>query len=181
MPSKMSTTERNNNIEGIQNEILSMRLSRLIVFCDIIDRYLRLRLKEDNDWLRVHTILFLTTREEDLTPSQLAKLLLRSKNSITKLLNSLESTGLIKRIHSSKDHRKVVLKATPKGLEFTRTHLNKLSPLEEELRDCLDGDELSELVHLARKLRLQLIEKLTGIKSYPDIHTFLEGHNHTKL
>jgi DNA-binding MarR family transcriptional regulator len=168
MSSKMSRVERINNIEGIRHEILNMQLSRLIVFCDVIDRYQRLRLKENYSWLRVDTILFLITRGGNLTPSQLAKLMLRSRNSITKLINGLESDGLIKRVHSDKDHRIVNIEVTSKGLEFTMTNLKKLSSLEEELRDCLDGDELSVLVGLTRKLRLKLIENLTGLKSEPD-------------
>jgi MarR family transcriptional regulator, negative regulator of the multidrug operon emrRAB len=168
MSSKMSRVERINNIEEIRHEILNMQLSRLIVFGDFIDRYLHLRLKENYSWLRVDTILSLITRGENLTPSQLAKLMLRSRNSITKLINGLQSDGLIKRVHSDKDHRIVNIEVTSKGLEFTMTNLKKLSSLEEELRDCLDGDELSVLVGLTRKLRLKLIENLTGLKSEPD-------------
>jgi MarR family transcriptional regulator, negative regulator of the multidrug operon emrRAB len=164
----MSRVERINNIEGIRQEILNMQLSRLIVFGDVIDRYQRLRLKENYSWLRVDTILFLITRGGNLTPSQLAKLMLRSRNSITKLINGLERDGLIKRVHSDKDRRIVNIEVTSKGLEFTMTNLKQLSSLEEELRDCLEGDELSVLVGLTRKLRLKLIENLTGLKSEPD-------------
>ena len=165
MSANTSRIERINNIEEIRHEILNMQMSRLIVFSDVIDRYLHIRLKNNYSWLRVDTILFLITRGGKLTPSQLAKLMLRSRNSITRLINDLESDGFVKRVHSNTDHRTVIIEVTSKGLEFTMTNLKKLSSLEEELRACLDGDELSVLVGLTRKLRLKLIENLTGLIS----------------
>jgi DNA-binding MarR family transcriptional regulator len=165
MHSKISTIERTNNIEEIRHEILNMQLSRLIVFSDFINRYLHLRLKEYKNWLSVDTVLFLITREQEITPSQLAKLMLRSKNSMTKIIDSLEKDRLVKRVHSKKDRRSIFIEVTSDGLEFTMNHLKKLNSLEKEIKTCLDGDELPELVGLTRKLRLNLIEKITGLKS----------------
>jgi DNA-binding MarR family transcriptional regulator len=165
MSVNMSRIDRINNIEEIRNEILNMQLSRLIVFSDVIDRYLHLKLKNSYSWLKVDTILFLITRGGKLKPSQLANLMLRSRNSITRLINDLERDGFVKRVHSNKDHRTVLIEVTSEGLEFTMTNLKKLSSLEQELRACLDGDELSVLVGLTRKLRLELIKNLTGLIS----------------
>jgi DNA-binding MarR family transcriptional regulator len=165
MSAKLSTVERVNNIEEIRRDILSMQLSRLIVFSDVIDRYLHLKLKNNYSWLKVDTILFLITRGGKLKPSQLAKLMLRSRNSITRLINDLERDGLVKRAHSNKDQRTVIIEVTDRGLEFTMTNLKKLKPLEEELKAYLDGDDLSVLVGLTRKLRLELIKNLTGLIS----------------
>jgi MarR family transcriptional regulator, negative regulator of the multidrug operon emrRAB len=118
MSSKILKTEGINNTEEIQGEVLNRQISRIIVFCDVIDRYLRLRLKNNYSWLRVNTILFLRARGGHLTPSQLAKLMLRSRNSITKLINGLERDGLIKRVHADNDRRTVIIEVTSKGLKF---------------------------------------------------------------
>jgi DNA-binding MarR family transcriptional regulator len=151
--------------EETRELILDMDLARLIGFLDVMDRFLRLRLKDYDKWLRVTTIRFVITRGGALTVGQLAKIMLRSPNSLSNLIKSLEKEGLIQRTYSKKDHRKVIVKVTTKGLKFAMNRLNRLSPLQEELRACLDDGELSMLVGLSRKLRLQLIENLTGLKS----------------
>lgn len=155
----------NKKFETIKQEILDMHLSRLLVFADVINRYLHIRLKDSRELLRVNAVLFLITRNGRLSPSQLAKLMLRSRNSITKLVEGLEKDGLVTRSHSKKDRRTVYIEVTSEGMDYTIIHLKKLVALEEEVRSCLDGYELQTLVRLSRKFRLNLIEKLTGIKS----------------
>jgi DNA-binding MarR family transcriptional regulator len=171
---KEMPVKNTNVIRETSEEILYMDLARLIGFFDVMDRYLRLRLKDYDSWLRVTTIRFVITRGGELTPSQLAKIMLRSKNSISHLINGLENDGLIERVHSKKDHRMVIIKVTPKGLKFAIDRLNRLSPLQGELRDCLDDGELSTLVGLTRKLRLKLIENMTGLKSKIDMTTLVK-------
>jgi DNA-binding MarR family transcriptional regulator len=156
---------RDSNIEAIRQEILAMHLSRIIAFSDVINRYLKIRTKGDVSWLRVNAILFIITRGGKLTPSQLADLMLRSRNSVTKLLEGLEKDGLIRRYHPRNNRRTVYAEATAEGLSFVMTKLKVVTALEEEIRSYLDDSELKTLVNLTRKLRLKLIEKITGLKS----------------
>jgi len=158
-------TARHRNIEAVRQKALSMHLARLIAFSDVINRYVHLRLKGDASWLRVNAILFIITRGGKLTPTQLAKLLLRSRNSVSKLLEGLEKDGLVRRYHPKNNRRTVYAEVTAEGLSFTMTRLKAITSLEEEIRSCLDEGELKTLVDLTRKLRLALIEKITGLKS----------------
>lgn len=157
---------RRENIETIRQEILSMHLSRLIAFSDVIIRYMHLRIKGDTrSWVRVNAIIFIITRGGKLTPTQLAKLLLRSRNSVSKLIEGLEKDGLVRRYHIREDRRTVYVEVTSAGLSFIMARLKAVTSLEEEIRSCLDDGELQTIVDLTRKLRLKLIEKLTGLKS----------------
>jgi DNA-binding MarR family transcriptional regulator len=156
---------RKSYIAAIKKEISKMHLSRLIVFADVINRYTQLRMNDENSLLRVHAILFIITRGGRLTPSQLASLMLRSRNSISKLIEGLENDGMVRRYHPKKNRRTVYIEATPAGLKSTMATLKEIYALEEEIRSCLDDGELQVLVDLSRKLRLRLIEKLTGLKS----------------
>jgi MarR family transcriptional repressor of emrRAB len=157
---------RRGNIETIRQEILAMHLSRLIAFSDVINRYLHLRIQGDTrSWLRVNTVLFIITRGGKLTPTQLAKLLLRSKTNVSKLIDGLEKDGLVRRYYTREDRRTVYVEVTSAGLSFIMDKLNVIKSLEEEIRSCLDDGELQTIVDLTRKLRLKLIEKLTGLKS----------------
>ena len=154
------------NIEKIRQEILSMNLSRLAVFSDVMNRYVLLRTKGDaRTWLRVYAVTFIITRGGKVTPTELAKILLRSRNSVSQLINGLEKDGLVKRYHTTEDRRTVYVEVTPDGLLFIKARLKVLKSLEEEITSCLDDGELQLIVDLTRKLRLRLIEKLTGLKS----------------
>jgi len=154
------------DVEKMRREILSMDLSRLAVFSDVMNRYILLRAKGDaRTWVRVYAVTFIITRGGKVTPTELAKILLRSKNSVSQLINGLEKDGLVRRYHATEDRRTVYVEITPDGLSFIRAKFEVLKSLEEEIGSCLDSDELRTLVDLTRKLRLSLIEKLTGLKS----------------
>ena len=154
------------NIEKMRREILSMDISRLAVFSDVMNRYVLLRAKGDaRTWLRVYAVTFIITRGGKVTPTELAKILLRSKNSVSQLINGLEKNGLVRRYHATEDRRTVYVEVTSDGLSFIKARFKVLKSLEEEVSSCLDDDELRIIVDLTRKLRLKLIEKLTGLKS----------------
>jgi DNA-binding MarR family transcriptional regulator len=157
---------RSVDIEKMRQEILSMHLSRLAVFSDVMNRYVLLRAKDDaRTWLRVYAVTFIITRGGKVTPTELAKILLRSKNSVSQLINGLEKNGLVRRYHATEDRRTVYVEVTSDGLSFIKAKFKVLKSLEEEIESCLDNGELRIVVDLTRKLRLGLIEKLTGLKS----------------
>ena len=154
------------NIEKMRREILSMNLSRLAVFSDVMNRYILLRTKGDaRTWLRVYAVTFIITRGGKVTPTELAKILLRSRNSVSQLINGLEKDGLVRRYHTTEDRRTVYVEVTSEGLSFIKARFKVLKSLEKEITSCLDDGELRIMVNLTRKLRLRLIEKLTGLKS----------------
>ena len=154
------------NIEKIRHEILSMNLSRLAVFSDVMNRYVLLRAKGDaRTWLRVYAVTFIITRGGKVTPTELAKILLRSRNSVSQLINGLEKDGLVKRYYTTEDRRTVYVEVTSEGLSFIKARFKVLKSLEKEITSCLDEGELRIMVNLTRKLRLRLIEKLTGLKA----------------
>jgi DNA-binding MarR family transcriptional regulator len=154
------------NTEKMRREILSMNLSRLAVFSDVMNRYVLLRTKGDaRTWLRVYAVTFIITRGGKVTPTELAKILLRSRNSVSQLINGLEKDGLVRRYHTTEDRRTVYVEVTSEGLSFIKARFKVLKSLEKEITSCLDDGELRIIVNLTRKLRLRLIEKLTGLKS----------------
>ncbi len=161
----MSSGEENRKI-SVRDEILHTRLATLIVFCDFFNRYLFLRMKQYPTWIKVHALVFIISRGETLTPSGLAKLMLRSRNSITDLLNNLEKERLIKRVHSSQDRRKTTIKVTSKGITFAMSRVKRLTSLEEEIKGYIGDEELTTFVNQARKLRLKMIKGITGL-GYP--------------
>jgi DNA-binding MarR family transcriptional regulator len=148
-------------IEKVNNQIRSMQLPRIIVFADVVNRYTRKILKNKVSWLRSSALIFLVTRGGTLTPGQLARIMLRSNYSITKLIDGLENDRLVKRYPDEKDRRSIKVKITEEGLNYVISSLGNVAETERDLKSWLNDDEQKTLAADIRKLRDRLIEKLS--------------------
>lgn len=139
-----------------------MQLPRIIVFADVVNRYVQKILKNDVSWLRATALIFLITRGGTLTPSQLARIMLRPNYSITKLIDGLEEDHLVTRNPDGNDRRSIKVEVTSEGLEYVVSNLGDLVEAEQELTSWLDDEEMENLAATLRKLRDKLIEKVSG-------------------
>jgi DNA-binding MarR family transcriptional regulator len=152
-------------IDKINTQIRSTQFPRIMAFADVVTRYTEIVLKgKENQisWLRSSALRFIITRGGNLTPSQLAAIMLRSNYSITKLIDGLEQDGLVKRCRNKQDGRSYELKVTKAGLDYVFSRLKDTEVAENELRSCLDEDELNDLAAIIRKLRDKFIEKVSA-------------------
>lgn len=159
------TATRSEQIDKIHKQLDESKFLRYIVFADVINRYTNTILKNELSWLKTAALLFIITRGGSLTPSQLARIMLRSNFSITKLIDGLSQEGLVARRRDTKDRRVYKLYVTPLGITFIENSLTLLAKGEDTINRCLDDDERKTLSNLTRKLRLNLIEQITGLKS----------------
>ncbi|MDD1750755.1 MAG: MarR family transcriptional regulator [Methanothrix sp.] len=136
-------------------------MPRIIAFADVVCRYTQLILKSRVSWLRASALIFLITRGGSLTPSQLARIMLRSNYSITKLIDGLEKDRLVKRCPDRKDRRSINVEVTSEGLDYVTSSLSKTVTAERELKSWLSTEELEDLAPTIRKLRDKLIEKIS--------------------
>jgi DNA-binding MarR family transcriptional regulator len=152
------------NIAKIKEELRVIHVSRISAFADIINRYIKLRTKDENSLFQANAVASIITRGGRITPSQLASRLLRSRNSISKLIEGLEKQGLVRRYHPEGNNRTVYVEVTKLGLQSTFEHLKGLAALDEEIKSVLSENEIQTLVDISRKLGLGLVEKLTKLK-----------------
>jgi DNA-binding MarR family transcriptional regulator len=150
-----------NEIEKVNSQIRSMQYPRIIVFADVVNRYTQIILKNKVSWLRTNALIFLITRGGSLTPSQLARIMLRSNYSITKLIDGLEKDGLVRRCRDNRDRRSINLEVTSESLNYVKSSLSNIAEAERELNSWLDKDDLENLAPIIRKLRDKLIEKVS--------------------
>ncbi len=86
-------------------------------------------------------IMFVLWREDNISIHELSKKTQLSKSTLTSMLDRLEKAGFIKRVHSSKDRREIIIKLTEKNIslqdkyvdvskEMTKLFYNKLSEVE---------------------------------------------------
>lgn len=153
-----------NDIEKVNLKIRKMQFPRLIVFADVVNRYTEIILKNQVSWLQATALQFIITRGGSLTPTQLATIMLRSNYSITKIIDSLEKDGLVKRSRSGKDRRSLNIEVTPKGLNYVEASLSVTEIAETDLKSWLNEAELENLAAIVRKLRDKLIEKISENK-----------------
>jgi DNA-binding MarR family transcriptional regulator len=152
-----------NEIEKVNVQIRSMQIPRIIAFADVVNRHTQKILKNKVSWLRTSALMFLITRGGTLTPGQLARIMLRSNYSITKLIDGLEKDRLVKRYPDEKDRRSIKVKVTSEGLNYVTTSLSNVNVMEaeRELKYWLNDDERQNLAAIIRKLRDKLIEKVS--------------------
>ena len=102
------------------------------------------------------------TPEQELEPCQLAERLLISRPSITGLLDTLETKGLVNRRAHPADRRRVLVALTSNARELLADHYSEHYARQNALLDQLTDDELATLVTLLRKVRGATPTHLTG-------------------
>jgi DNA-binding MarR family transcriptional regulator len=146
-------------INEVANAISARELPRIMSFADLINRLFDTKLIGKIKWMETNALIYLITEGGRLNPSQLARLMLRSNYSITRLVDDMVSQGLVIRDRRNKDRRAVNVKVTSAGLTFMLQSLSMIDPIEEQLMSCLDKNAIETLRDLIRILRLTIVEK----------------------
>lgn len=133
-------------------------------FADMLGRFQEAVLKVP---LRFTALSLLIRRGGTLTPTELAKLMLRSKHSITKLIDGLEKEGYIVRTREDRDRRVVHIKITSEGLKHIKDKVFNENPAVVKLMSCLSEKETEQLLVYVKKLRKELIKSIAGEQSKP--------------
>ena len=149
-------------IEKVNKKIRRTQFTRLIAFADVVNRYTDIILKHKYSWLHSAALIFMITRGGSLTPTQLARIMLRSNYSVTKIVDGLEKDGLVTRTQNDQDRRSIDVQVTSKGLDYIVSMLENSRVAEAELKSCLNEQELENLANTVRILRDRLIEKVSA-------------------
>jgi DNA-binding MarR family transcriptional regulator len=93
------------------------------------------------------------TPGEMLEPHELSERLLVTRPSISGLLDTLQTKGLIARTPAVDDRRRVHVRLTPAGRELLERHAAAHARCQDELFADLSPDERAQLVVLLRRIR----------------------------
>jgi DNA-binding MarR family transcriptional regulator len=140
---------------------LGTLLSVLMSF-EVLARYLEIELKHHKaSLIRFNVMSALFKSGGEMTPSEIAEVVFREKNSITAVINTLEREGVVRREPSTNDRRSVKVVITEKGWK----EANRLNPIAQELShealSCLGKQNIEELVETMRTLRESLLPRVT--------------------
>jgi DNA-binding MarR family transcriptional regulator len=129
-----------------------------VQFADVLIRYLEITMKQDSIISRLQgsALYFLLLNGGTLTPTQLAGVMLRSKHSVTKIIDSLEKEGLVVRDFTNKDRRVISVKLTTSGLEHLKQRFSKGNKRANVVMNSLDAAERKRLVSLTEIMRKKM-------------------------
>ncbi len=135
-------------------------------FADVLLRFIEITSIKDkvsSRQLQGTAMYFLVLEGGRTTPTQLARMMLRSKDGMTKVIDSLEKEGLVVRDYTDKDRRLTYVKLTMAGLEWAMQRFSKGNIRAQQVMSCLDVAEWKTLVNLTEKVRKRLISVLEDI------------------
>ena len=153
------------DVKGALDKIKATDFWLCVQFADTLIRYLEITMKEDRVISRLQgsALYFLLLNGGESTPTQLAGDMLRSKHSVTKIIDSLEKEGLVARDFTSRDRRVTSVKLTARGLEHVKQRFSRGNERAAQVMDSLDDKEQKRLVALTEKMRQRMKELLESV------------------
>jgi MarR family transcriptional regulator for hemolysin len=95
----------------------------------------------------------ISQNKEEVIQKDMADLIGKDKSTILRLIDSLESKELVRRVADTKDRRKNYLMVTKKGEELIKQYENIFSAIFEELQQGLNESELNIFYKVAAHIK----------------------------
>lgn len=166
MPARKNTAEKPiaGEVKETLKKIRETDFWLCVQFADTLLRYIEITMKQDSVISRLQgsALYFLLLKGGESTPSRLAKAMLRSKHSVTKIIDSLEKEGMIVRSFTNRDRRVTSIKLTARGLEHLKQRFTRGNERAEKVMGCLTSAEQKELVALTERMRKRVNAVLDG-------------------
>ena len=127
----------------------------------LLDKYIDMKARRYNqNRSRLDIMHTLIIHGGLLKPSDLSKMLFRSKQTITQIIDGLERDGLVKREGVGKDRRTRKVMVTRKGLDSIRESLPVTLEVANSAIPQLSEQEVQTLTTLLRRIRKHLVNQI---------------------
>lgn len=97
-------------------------------------------------------ILFLLSKEEELTMGEIARRINRDKSTTTVLVRKLENNGLVETFSNKKDARSKLIKLTAKGMEYNKITSELSTELIQTFYKGFSAEEKSQLLNYLQRI-----------------------------
>lgn len=132
----------------------------------MMDRYIDSKTsKYSQNRSRLDIMHTLITHGGTLKPSDLSKMVFRSKQTITKIIDSLEKDGMVKRKPMGKDRRTREVSITRKGLDSIKESLPHTLQISNTAMPTLSQEQMEELNAILRQIRRHLLSQIKNSAS----------------
>ncbi len=141
--------KQNTPLEIRQGRILLEDMFHAIRKC--IKNQAEIKLKITREQFKLlHAI---SEKKEEVIQKDMADLICKNKSTILRLIDSLETKELVRRVAGTKDRRKNYLMVTKKGEELIKQYENIFSAMFEELQQGLNESELNTFYKVAAHIK----------------------------
>ncbi len=171
---------RESSVRNISKYLSTREFLFYINFADTLIRFTELTSGKTNlSWLRSKVLHYLIVRGGKLTPTRLAQETLRSKHSMTTVIDILEKEGLVRRNVSHKentkgnnslkkdpvniDRRTTFIEVTPAGLAYVKKSIIRATDWDTKVTSALTPEENKTMIELSEKLRKRMSELINEI------------------
>jgi MarR family transcriptional regulator, transcriptional regulator for hemolysin len=127
--------------------------------CDVINRYFDLLLTDSNiSKAGLNVLHSLILNDGSMIPTDISRETFRSKYSVTRVIDTLEGQGLVKRNAAGRDRRTRRVDITRKGLKVVEDVTNSLHGMSQNIFKPVDGDHLGEFNDGLKKVGRHVLE-----------------------
>ena len=135
----------------------------------LMDKYVNIRTNEYGlNRAKLDVLHTLITHKGALKPSDISKMTFRSKQTVTKIVDSLIADGFVSRELEGKDRRTKMVFITEKGLESSMNNLPNTSNICHDSMPLLTNDELEQLNRILKQIRHHLLIQMANLKPEVD-------------
>ena len=103
-------------------------------------------------------IMFVLWREDNISIHELSKRTLLSKSTLTSMLDRLEQSGFIKRLHSKTDRRKILIQLTDEDKSFQTKYVDVSKDMTNIYYNNFDEQEIDEFEKYLDRILNNLIQ-----------------------
>jgi len=126
----------------------------------LLDKYIDMRVRRYSlNRSRLDVMHTLIIHGGTLKPTDLSKMLFRSKQTLTGIIDGLERDGLVKRELAGKDRRTRKVIITRKGLDSIRANLPRTLEISNSAMPALSEEETQTLRTTLRMIRKHLLSQ----------------------
>lgn len=109
-----------------------------------------------------YLVMMLLWEHQEMTVNQIAEKLILNTNTVTPLLKRMETDGILNRVQSKQDQRKVLVTLTAKGQEMQEQAAQIPFNLLAKMQMTMEAEQLEEALDLKNKLYklISVLEKI---------------------
>ena len=148
-------------IETTNSEMRVQTFLWLLFTTDVVTRYLDTHLsKYEVSRTGFHVLNTLVTHAGTMKPTEISKIVFRTKHTITRTVDELEKRGLVERKTIGEDRRTRQVSITSKGLDLVRAALPDLRQVSRAATSSLGKEQTSQLNNILKQLSKDLLTQM---------------------
>ena len=153
------------DVARVAKQIESFEFLNCMYFADTLIRYIEIVMKKNViSRLQGQALRYLVLSGNTMTPTKLARLMYRSKHSMTKIIDNLEKQGLVVRDHTGKDRRVTNIKITSSGLDYVVQTYSSGEEWGHKLLDCFPSPEQKKFISMTKTMRENIVSVIRDLK-----------------